>query len=205
MLQVRAGEWNTQSLEEPIPHQDLVVEEIILHPEFHRGSLKNDIALLILTESFIMVDNVGIVCLPSSDTAFSDLRCTAAGWGKNALNQGKHNSILKQVHLPLVQRDKCISALRTTRLGSSYSLHRSFICAGGEENRDTCKGDGGSPLICPIPGQPDRYFQIGIVSWGIGCGDNGIPGVYVNVPLYVSWIDKQLNARSFDTTFYKYN
>lgn len=80
----------------------------------------------------------------------------------------------------------------------------SFICAGGEKNRDTCKGDGGSPLVCPIPGYPERYFQIGIVSWGIGCGVNGVPGVYVNVPLYVLWIDKQLRAKNLETNVNKY-
>uniref|UniRef100_A0A6P7H8F5 Phenoloxidase-activating factor 2-like n=1 Tax=Diabrotica virgifera virgifera TaxID=50390 RepID=A0A6P7H8F5_DIAVI len=41
------------------------------------------------------------------------------------------------------------------------------IRAGGEENKDTCKGDGGSPLVCPIPNEPNRFFQMGIVSWGI--------------------------------------
>lgn len=43
--------------------------------------------------------------------------------------------------------------------------------AGGEPGKDTCKGDGGSPLVCPIPGRVDRYYQSGIVAWGIGCAD----------------------------------
>lgn len=33
--------------------------------------------------------------------------------------------------------------------------------------------------------------QIGIVSWGNGCGLN-YPGVYVNVPVIREWIDKVL-------------
>ena len=28
------------------------------------------------------------------------------------------------------------------------SAHESHLCAGGEENRDTCTGDGGGPLYC---------------------------------------------------------
>lgn len=48
-------------------------------------------------------------------------------------------SILKKVELPIVPTDKCVNALRGTRLGPKFILHGSFICAGGEEGRDTCK------------------------------------------------------------------
>lgn len=52
-----------------------------------------------------------------------------------------------------------------------------------------CGGDGGSPLVCPISNQPGRYHQVGIVSWGIGCGEHNIPGVYVNLGIFRDWID----------------
>jgi len=48
-------------------------------------------------------------------------------------------SILKKVELPIVPVDKCMAALRATRLGPKFVLHDSFICAGGVEGRDTCK------------------------------------------------------------------
>lgn len=47
--------------------------------------------------------------------------------------------ILKKVELPLVDRSRCLDALRTTRLGRHFVLHESFRCAGGEEGKDTCK------------------------------------------------------------------
>lgn len=108
------------------------------------------------------------------------------------------------MELPLVPRADCVRALRSTRLGSHYNLHRSFICAGGEDSKDTCKGDGGSPLVCKIRDQGGRYAQVGIVAWGIGCGENDIPGVYVNVALYTDWVDKQMMARELDISYYKY-
>merc|ERR1711936_1423658 len=44
-----------------------------------------------------------------------------------------------------------------------------------------CKGDGGSPLVCPSTYDPDTYIQAGIVAWGVGCGEDGTPGVYADV------------------------
>lgn len=45
--------------------------------------------------------------------------------------------------------------------------------------------------MCPSRNNPDRNVQAGILSWGVGC-NNETPGVYVNVPLFVKWIENQL-------------
>jgi len=37
-----------------------------------------------------------------------------------------------------------------------------------------------------------KYMQVGIVSWGIGCGDENIPGVYSSVTANAQWINKEL-------------
>lgn len=76
------------------------------------------------------------------------------------------------------------------------------MCAGGEPGKDTCRGDGGSPLVCPSPQNPKRYYQAGIVSWGIGCGETGIPGVYADVAKFRNWIDLQMNTAGFDASYY---
>merc|ERR1712186_312169 len=73
-------------------------------------------------------------------------------------------------------------------------LDESFVCAGGVNGKDTCKGDGGSPLVCPSQEDPDIYIQAGIVAWGIGCGEDGTPGVYADVSQAVCWIDQAVSC-----------
>ena len=36
--------------------------------------------------------------------------------------------------------------------------HKSHLCAGGEEGRDTCTGDGGGPLFCVKKVKQDKLF-----------------------------------------------
>lgn len=182
----------------------MFVFQIIIHPNFHSPSLRNDIAIIILKSPFKLSENIGLICLPSQGTQFDMQRCVAAGWGKNSHQKGTYQSTLKKVDLPIVPRSKCLKTLQEVRLGPYFDLHKSFICAGGEANKDTCKGDGGSPLMCPILGRPGKYHQVGIVSWGLTCGLQDTPGVYVNVGLFIEWIDMVLKVHGFDPTVYKY-
>lgn len=56
---------------------------------------------------------------------------------------------------------------------------------------DACTGDGGSPLVCQNGG---RWYVMGLVAWGIGCGTSNVPGVYVNIPSYLSWIQSAVQS-----------
>ena len=60
------------------------------------------------------------------------------------------------------------------------------LCAGGEPGKDTCSGDGGSPLVCQAVS--GRWHVVGLVSWGIGCGVAGRPAIYTNVFHYLDFI-----------------
>nr|XP_014289638.1 uncharacterized protein LOC106689256 [Halyomorpha halys] len=194
---VRAGEWDTQRINEVFPHQDRKVVRTIMHPRFFRGNLWNDFALLIVDKPFEFAENVDTVCLPSPGIVSLSKECYACGWGKDQFGQiGKYQIILKKIDLPIVPKDQCTNSLRKTRLGKYFRLHDSFVCAGGIIGKDTCKGDGGGPLVCPVEGKPGTYEVTGLVAWGIGCGDD-IPGVYANVAYARSWIDKTMIELGF--------
>lgn len=200
-LKVRAGEWDTQTTKERLPHQERNVNMIITHNEFNTKSLANDIALLFLDQPFFLDQHIGVVCLPSQGYIANNRDCFASGWGKDIFGkEGKYSVILKKVPLPMVPFNQCQERLKKTRLGNRFLLHPSFVCAGGEPNVDTCQGDGGSPLVCPIDAN-NRYVQMGSVAWGIACNLD-IPGVYTNVALFRDWIDHYVKSYNFDTSVY---
>lgn len=39
-----------------------------------------------------------------------------------------------------------------------------------------------------------KWTQVGIVSWGIGCGKGQYPGVYTRVTSFMNWITKNLKT-----------
>ena len=61
------------------------------------------------------------------------------------------------------------------------------MCAGGEEGLDACEGDGGAPLVCE--GASGRWYVVGLVSWGEGCGTPGVPSVYARISYFSDFID----------------
>ena len=54
--------------------------------------------------------------------------------------EGNYQVIMKMVELDLVPESVCEAELKKTRLGVHFTLDKSFTCAGGESNKDTCKG-----------------------------------------------------------------
>lgn len=191
-LKVRGGEWDTSSNNdiesEPFPYHESTVSRVHIHEFYEASSVYNDIALLFLDFPFPVKDHIGQICTPNYLEEYDPNSCLVTGWGKDKFGvEGVYHNTLRKVDLKIVPRDECQAQLRKTRLGKYFNLHESFLCASGGPNQDSCKGDGGGPLICKMRNDPTRYTQVGIVAWGIGCG-NETPGVYVDVFKFKKWI-----------------
>merc|ERR1712121_389724 len=189
-LKIRCGEWDTQNQTEPRPHQDRYISALDIHPEFSSRNLANDWAVLYTQDPFELQQHIDTICLPDPEETFDTETCFATGWGKDQFGASvQYQVVLKEIALPVVNHHDCQESLRKTRLGRRFKLDDSFICAGGVGQKDTCRGDGGSPLVCPSKHDPNTYVQSGIVAWGIGCGEDNTPGVYASVAKAVCWID----------------
>lgn len=198
-LIVRAGEHNILDPLNDGKRQERNVSRKIVHSRLYVKAFINDIALLVIDQPFELTPVVNTICLPPQSVRNDDngMMCASSGWGKNAAGRkGQYQATLKKVTLPVVPRRKCEQKLRQTPLGPFYNLDESLMCAGGGR-RDTCKGDGGSPLFCSIPQDSRRFYQSGIVAAGLGCGSDA-PGLYVNVAHFSNWIKYQLKRMNLN-------
>jgi hypothetical protein len=97
---------------------------------------------------------------------------------------------LKHATVPAVKNEVCREAYRH----SKAAVGPQQICAGlrwGAE--DTCEGDSGGPLVLLVP-STHCPMQVGVVSWGIGCGEPNAYGVYSRVSAYEDWIRQKTNG-----------
>ncbi|XP_016971832.2 venom protease [Drosophila rhopaloa] len=183
---VRLGELDYESSSDDAQPQDFRVVNYVVHPAYGEdddtGSRRNDIALVELDRESSLTEYVAPACLPP--TSGNDLlQVTAAGWGATA--EGGHSSS----HLLKVTLDRFEERQCSQRLGHKVDL-RTQLCAGSRNtSADTCYGDSGGPVFVPHPAYPCLKQVIGITSYGLVCGTQGLPSVYTKVHLYTDWIE----------------
>ncbi|XP_070533833.1 uncharacterized protein [Ptychodera flava] len=164
------------------------VARIVMHPSYNSGTDAWDLALMYIDEAIEYNDYVRPICLPPVDDGdfFRDGQsCLISGWG-DLYHGGSSPDDMQVATIPLVSQETC-------RAHYSYSrIQDNMICAyypGG--GVDTCQGDSGGPMACQT--DTGRWYLAGVTSWGDGCAQYGIPGVYARVTAGRSWIDEVTN------------
>lgn len=142
----------------------------------YAGTDTSDWALVELAEP-VSVPAVSLI--GQGDTAAERGDLTIAGWGSTQ-EGGPQASVLRYARVPFVDDTTC---------GRAYGgqFHpETEMCAGFQAGGvDTCQGDSGGPLLRKIDG---RWVELGIVSYGDGCGEPGKPGVYAEIPAFADEI-----------------
>jgi hypothetical protein len=141
------------------------------------------------------------------DAAFvmlnSDLTIPAAGVNVTVMGHGLSDEFgleiieeLLEVDINVVSNEKCEQS--KDEYGNNYAgqITANMLCA-TDVGEDSCYGDSGGPLV--VKGTDSSGLddiQVGVVSWGYGCGNPNFPGVYSRMSSAYDWIREQVCFKS---------
>jgi secreted trypsin-like serine protease len=159
------------------------VSQIFIHPNWDNYTFANDAAVLKLSSPASRITPIKLATSSQDFLESPGLNATVAGWG-NTIGQPADGSDagssfpnrMREAEVPIVS-DSSAEQVYDPIYGPSGYIPPIQVAA-GKTGKDTCQGDSGGPIFALAGG---KYRQIGITSWGIGCGASGYPGVYAEV------------------------
>ncbi|XP_068127839.1 granzyme A-like [Hyperolius riggenbachi] len=167
--------------------QKFTVLRSIVHPNYNRSNLHNDLRLIKLRGKATL--NKAVKLLPLPET-FEDVNgesvCETAGWGKTEkLDAADH---LLEVNVTILDREKCVAHWNEKKVLITQNMTCTSV---GPSGQDTCTGDSGGPLIC------NGVFR-GVTSFGPKvCGQDHESSVFTRLTkAYVKWISETIAKRS---------
>ncbi|XP_050311500.1 trypsin-1 isoform X2 [Anthonomus grandis grandis] len=160
-----------------VPAKMRAVSAIIRHRNFDTDTYNHDIALLKLRKKVDFSSSIRPICLPANRDPAGKVG-TVVGWGRTS-EGGSLPNVVQEVQVPILTLSQCRAMKYRAAKITTYML-----CA-GKGAQDSCQGDSGGPLLVH---NGDKYEIVGIVSWGVGCGRPGYPGVYTRVARYLNWL-----------------
>lgn len=191
-LRIKLGKHDQSKVE--VTEQVFGANAIVIHPNFNTSTYDNDIALVQLSENVRFNDFVLPVCLTDREYLRQKLYNashtvgTLTGWGM-ITERGVPPVHLQEVRLPLVPWKSCLKSTK-------YLVTTNMFCAGYTKQvmGDACHGDSGGPLTAQ---DDNRWYLLGVVSWGEGCDREGKYGFYTNVGNYIPWLQTTMGLTKF--------
>ena len=165
----------------------------LIHPNYDRFTLANDIALLFLS---LAVDGVP---LPKINRKKSEPK---AGKSVTAIGLGKIQSSPQVLPTDLMQVSmKTLPAEECNIYNTNVFQDMNHICVGDSKN--ICQGDSGGPLLLTGKGRPSKDVVVGISSYtgGVSCGE--YPSGFTRVSKFASWITEHVCEKSVDPAPFK--
>jgi secreted trypsin-like serine protease len=166
------------------------VRRIVSHPSYNDYSHNYDIALLELAQE-VSYETLPLV---EKNAELDGKEAMIIGWGSIEACRYQQSATLQQVTLPVISNYECNKAYNTicNPFLYKYPITEHMMCAGyGDGVKDSCYGDSGGPLMIRADG---IWKLAGVVSWGEGCAQPGLYGVYARISKFVDFINETLNA-----------
>ncbi|XP_065075993.1 brachyurin-like [Ochlerotatus camptorhynchus] len=169
------------------PSQQSIVFEadgITIHPEYTANTIRNDVALIRLTNSIEFNERVQPVGLPSRQDGrtFSGMMGTVSGFGRTSDTSSSTSPVVRFAINPIITFANCLDQWNN----AMHVIQPQNICLSGNGGRSSCNGDSGGPLTVQDNGES---LLVGIVSFGSSAGCAiGRPSVYVRVTHFLDWI-----------------
>jgi len=189
-IKVLVGEHNVNDYMHNAVRHDL--QCIQNHPRYFDSPYNNDFSILTLKHPINLTSSISTAraaCLPQRSDAdeFQDgTQFVVSGWGTLTYG-GDQPDVLHHVTVPYFEDSVC-NEVYANETGYDGLITENMICAGTVPGGiDSCQGDSGGPLTWTDSNGIVKV--VGVVSFGIGCGDPGIPGVYAKVTSQLSWMD----------------
>lgn len=171
----------------------IVATKVTGHPDYNPRTIKNDIAVIELSEDIQFNDNIKPACLSSADTDASGLEVTISGWGGTRqydpedcrdsscsnIVQPRQCTLKEGIVKVLEDNDPLVISFD----GNGDKTGRLFAFA---EGVDTCQGDSGGPIVLR---ETNKDTLLGATSYGAGCASR-TPGVYAKISDYLDFIEQ---------------
>ncbi len=153
------------------------------HPDYDDFTVNNDYMLLLLEEPVEMEGGVVLQISEDENDVAEGTSLTVLGLGVD--DSGfLPNQLLDTTILAFSDED-CVDIYG--QVSSTGVNPINMFCAGIPDigGRDSCQGDSGGPIV---KRNGNLHTLTGVVSWGVGCAEPGIPGVYARVTYAMDWM-----------------
>nr|XP_002124963.1 chymotrypsin B-like [Ciona intestinalis] len=161
------------------------VVAVYVHPQYDNPDRSHDVAMVKMATPAILNDQVSLACEAHEGWEFPPgMECVVTGWGVTVEGGNRGTNILQQAPLPLMSDQDCYDLYQQAGLDTTSDMQ----CAGGV-GQGACNGDSGGPLNCYVN---NRWYHMGIVSFGEANCDTEIASVFAKVSHLRNFIDSTI-------------
>lgn len=179
---------------EALPEDSILsIERVIIHPEYSKSLLINDIGLVKLAEP-LDDENQKYTTIPTtSEMAEYNAADTVVAMGLGYIDDDKTKpTVIQQATMTKLTDENCKTLVESTYNSEYTSLSQTCtLPLKNEEDELTgvCNGDSGGPLT--FEEKNGSYTQFALTSYGAeaSCSAEGVPQVFTDITGYADWIE----------------